>query len=127
MHAATPCLTTTSNATIFSEHEVFVDCCHSNTAIYIFSLKASDRIRLDFFPSCIMRTAGPKIVENTSTLYHPGCGSQVQARTENWCRKPMHGFNFVPIRSHVFFPEWISAFTVSILVSICIKAWQTSV
>ncbi len=24
------------NATIFWEHEVFVDCCHSNTAIYIF-------------------------------------------------------------------------------------------
>ena len=28
MHAATP--------TIFSEHEVFVDCCHSNKTIYIF-------------------------------------------------------------------------------------------
>ncbi len=26
------------NATIFWEHEVFVDCCHSNTAIYIFSV-----------------------------------------------------------------------------------------
>ena len=26
----------TKNATIFWEHEVFVDCCHSNTAIYIF-------------------------------------------------------------------------------------------
>ena len=25
----------TKNTTIFSEHEVFVDCCHSNTAIYI--------------------------------------------------------------------------------------------
>ncbi len=24
------------NETIFWEHEVFVDCCHSNTAIYIF-------------------------------------------------------------------------------------------
>ena len=36
MHAATPRLTTTNNATIFSEHEVFVDCRHSNTAIYIF-------------------------------------------------------------------------------------------
>ncbi len=28
----------TNNATIFSEHEVFVDCCHSNTAIYIHSI-----------------------------------------------------------------------------------------
>ena len=36
------------------------------------------RIGLDFFPSCIIHTAGPKNVENTSTLYHPGCGSQVQ-------------------------------------------------
>ncbi len=26
----------TKNAIIFGEHEVFVDCCHSNTAIYIF-------------------------------------------------------------------------------------------
>ncbi len=26
------------SATIFWEHEVFVDCCHSNTAIYIFSV-----------------------------------------------------------------------------------------
>ena len=26
------------NATIFWEHEVLVDCCHSNTAIYIFSV-----------------------------------------------------------------------------------------
>ncbi len=28
----------TKNATIFWEHEVFVDCCHSDTAIYIFSI-----------------------------------------------------------------------------------------
>ncbi len=33
MHAATLALLT-KNATIFWEHEVFVDCCHSNTAIY---------------------------------------------------------------------------------------------
>ena len=33
------------------------------------------RIGLDFFPSCIIRTAGPKQVENTSTLYHQGCES----------------------------------------------------
>ncbi len=29
------------------------------------------RIGLDFFPSCIILSAGPKKVENTSTLYHP--------------------------------------------------------
>ncbi len=28
----------TNNATIFWEHEVFLDCCHSITAIYIFSI-----------------------------------------------------------------------------------------
>ena len=27
------------------------------------------------------------------------CGSQVQTATENWYRKSMRGFNFVPIRS----------------------------
>ncbi len=37
MHAATLALLT-KNATIYWEHEVFVDCCHSNTAIYIFSV-----------------------------------------------------------------------------------------
>ncbi len=37
----------------------------------------------DPFPSCIIYTAEPKKVEITSTLYHPGCGSQVQTRTEN--------------------------------------------
>ena len=36
MHAATLALLT-KNATIFWEHEVFVHCCHSNSAIYIFS------------------------------------------------------------------------------------------
>ena len=36
--------------------------------------------RTGLFPSCIIYTAGPKKVENTSTLYHPGCGS-------NWNRK----------------------------------------
>ena len=35
MHAATPRLTPSNNATIFLEHVVFVDCCHSNTAIDI--------------------------------------------------------------------------------------------
>ena len=47
----------------------------------------------------IIHTTGPKKVENTSTLYHPGCGSQVQTGTENWYRKSMRGFNFVLIRS----------------------------
>ena len=28
--------------------------------------------------------------------------------TENWHRKPMRGFNFVPIRSDAYFPEWKS-------------------
>ncbi len=37
MHATTLALLT-KNATIFWEHEVFVDCCHSNTKIYIFSI-----------------------------------------------------------------------------------------
>ncbi len=37
MHAAT-LAQLTKNATIFWEHEVFVHCCHSNTAIYIFSV-----------------------------------------------------------------------------------------
>ncbi len=35
MHAAT-LAQLTKNAIIFWEHEVFVCCCHSNTAIYIF-------------------------------------------------------------------------------------------
>ena len=35
MHAAT-LAQLTKNAIIFWEHEVFVHCCHSNTAIYIF-------------------------------------------------------------------------------------------
>ena len=66
-------------------------------------------IGLDFFPSCIIRTAGPKKVENTSTLYHPGCGLQVQSGTENWYRTPIRRFNFLPVRSHAYFPEWKSA------------------
>ena len=37
MHAATLAYLT-KNATIFWEHEVFAHCCHSNTAIYIFSV-----------------------------------------------------------------------------------------
>ena len=37
MHAATLAILT-KTATIFWEHEVCVDCCHSNTEIYIFSV-----------------------------------------------------------------------------------------
>ncbi len=36
MHAATLALPT-KNTTIFWEHEVLLDCCQCNTAIYIFS------------------------------------------------------------------------------------------
>ena len=57
--------------------------------------------RTGLLPSCIIHTAGPKKVENNSTLYHWG---------SNWNRKlvpkPMSGFNFVPIRSDAYFPEW---------------------
>ncbi len=63
----------------------------------------------DIFPSCIVHTARPKKVGNTSTLYHPGCGLQVQTGAENLHRKPMRGFNFAATRSHVYFPEWKSA------------------
>ena len=38
MHAATPRLTTTSNATIFWKHEVFVDCCHMLSLVMSFFL-----------------------------------------------------------------------------------------
>ncbi len=38
--------------------------------------------------------------KNVELLYYPGCGSQIQTGTENWYRKPMRGFNFVPIQSH---------------------------
>ena len=51
-----------------------------------------------YYPHC-----WTKKVENTSTLYRPGCGSQVQTGTENCYRKPMLGFNFVPIRSDPMF------------------------
>ncbi len=52
-----------------------------------------------FFHFVLSTPPDQKKVENTSTLYHPGCGSQVQTGTENWYRKPMRGFNFVPILS----------------------------
>ncbi len=63
----------------------------------------SDRTGLS--PSCIIRDAGPKKVENTSTN-HPGCGSQVETGTENWYRKPIYAwiqFCSNPVRSHSYF------------------------
>ena len=47
-----------------------------------------------------------KKVENTSTLYHPGCGSQVQTGTENWYRNSRARVQFCsdPI-SHLF--SWV--------------------
>ncbi len=42
-----------------------------------------NKYRIGLFPSCIIHTTRPKKVENTLTLYHPGCGSQVQTGTEN--------------------------------------------
>ena len=51
MHAAT-LAQLTKNAIIFWEHEVFVHCCHSNTAIYIFL--------------CIFFQKTVKIMENIS-------------------------------------------------------------
>ena len=71
------------------------------------------RIGLDFFPSFLSTPPDPNKVENTSTLDHPGCGSVVQTGTENCYRKPLRGFNFVPIQSdlsHAYFPERKSAF-----------------
>ena len=60
-------------------------------------IEPSDRTGLFFILYYPCRRT--KTIENTSTLYHPGCGSQVQTGAENWHRKPMRGFNFVPIRS----------------------------
>ncbi len=54
-----------------------------------------------FFHLVLSAPPDQKTVENSSTLYHPGCGSQVQTETKNWYRKPMRGFNFLPIRSGV--------------------------
>ncbi len=59
-----------------------------------------------FFQFVLSTPPDQKKVENTSTLYHPGCGSQVQTGTENWYRKPMRGFNFVPIRSDPMLIFW---------------------
>ncbi len=54
----------------------------------------SDRTGL--FSSCIIRSAGPKKLKILQIFI---CGSQVLTGTENWYRKSMRGFNFVPIRS----------------------------
>ncbi len=62
---------------------------------------------------------------NTSTLYHPGCGSFFQTRTGNWYRKPMRVFSFVPIiRSDptlIFL--WKSALTI---LTVCLVYTQHS-
>ncbi len=79
------------------------------------------RIGLDFCPSCIIHTAGPKKVGNTSTLCHQGCRSQVQTGTENWYRKPMRGFKVFrsgPIPC--LFSEWKSALSSTTIISIVI-------
>ena len=55
------------------------------------------RIRLDFFPSCILSASPDQ--NKVKILYHLGCGSQVQTGTENWYRNSLRGFNFLPIRS----------------------------
>ena len=58
-----------------------------------------------YYPLC-----QTKKVENTSTLYHPGCGS-------NWNRKLVpkaHArvqFCSNPVRSDAYFPEWKPALT----------------
>ncbi len=72
------------------------------------------RIGSDFFPSCIIRTGGPKKLK---ILHLFICGSQFQNGTENWYRKPMRGFNFFPMcsdvfRSRAYFPEWKPALIV---------------
>ena len=75
---------------------------------------ASDRTGLSYqLSSCIIHTTGPKKIENTSTFYHLGCGSQVQTGIENCYRKSMCGFNFCsdPVQSYAYFPEWKSAFS----------------
>ena len=48
------------------------------------------------FSSCIIHTARPKKLKILQLFI---CGSQVQTGTKNWYRKPISGFNFVPIRS----------------------------
>ena len=73
-----------------------------------------------------IHTVGPKKVENTSTLYHPSCGSQIQTGTENWYRKPMRGFNFAPVPSHAYFPQYKSALTRNTY-RITVRSWCTTI
>ena len=51
---------------------------------------------LTFFHLVLSTPPDKKKVENTSTLYHPACGSQEQ-KTD-------------PVRSHAYFPECKSVF-----------------
>ncbi len=52
--------------------------------------------RTGLFPSCISTLPDQKKLEILQLFI---IGSQVQTGTETWYRKPMRGFNFVPIRS----------------------------
>ena len=58
------------------------------------------RIGLDFLLSCVICTPGPKIVENTSTLYYMGCGHRFKLKqkigTESSCAGSIL-FRFDPI------------------------------
>ena len=56
-------------------------------------------IGLDFCPSDLVLSAPLDQKKLKIFQLFIGCGSQVQTGTENWYQKPMHGFNFVPIRS----------------------------
>ncbi len=48
------------------------------------------------FSHLVLFTPRNQKVENASTFI---IGSQVQTGIENWYRKHIHGFNFLPIRS----------------------------
>ncbi len=60
-----------------------------------------------FFHLVLSAPPDQKTVENTSTLYHLGCGSQVQTGTENWYKRRMRGFSFVPIRPISCLFSWV--------------------
>ena len=81
---------------------------------YLLCLDANDQVtilrplstqenkhRIGLYSSCIILSAPPdrKKLKILELFYLSGCGAQVQTGTENWYRKPMSGFNFVPIRS----------------------------
>ncbi len=61
----------------FTCHYMETLCKGNGQGRFPFMQENKHRIGLDCFPSCIVRTARPKKVENTSTLHHRSCGSQV--------------------------------------------------